>query len=41
MRPAPKIDPELLRRNELLGQLAPHEMDEFLDLARKVAAEVR
>lgn len=34
VRAAPKIDPELLRRNELLGQLAPREMDEFLDLAR-------
>jgi len=33
-RPVHKIDPEVLRRNELLGQLAPDEMDELLDLAR-------
>lgn len=29
-----KIDPAILRRNELLSQLAPDEMDEFLGLAR-------
>ena len=33
-RPVYKIDPEVLRRNELLGQLAPAEMDELLGLAR-------
>lgn len=33
-RPVYKIDPAVLRRNELLGQLAPDEMDELLGLAR-------